>query len=72
VQTYVAAVAGLFLLGFAPPARADQQQDQSACMADAQVFCAQFIPDRVRVAHCLMANRRHISAPCRIALKRFK
>jgi hypothetical protein len=53
-------------------ARADDQQDQNACMADAQIFCGQFIPDRVRVAHCLMAQRRRISVACRIGLKRFK
>lgn len=63
----------LFWLVLAPmTARADKQQDQSVCMADAQIFCGQFIPDRVRVAHCLMANRRRISAPCRVALERFK
>jgi len=64
---------GLCWLALAPmAARADEQQDQNACMADAQTFCGQFIPDRERVAHCLIANRRRISAPCRIALKHFK
>ena len=52
--------------------RAETQQDQSACMLDAQTYCGQFIPDRERVAHCLMSNRRQISAPCRVALKSFK
>jgi hypothetical protein len=51
---------------------ADAQQDQSACMMDAQNYCGQFIPDRVRVAHCLMANRRHITPACRDAIRRFK
>jgi len=41
-------------------------------MADAQIYCGKFIPDRERVAHCLMANRRLISAACRTALKNFK
>jgi hypothetical protein len=41
-------------------------------MSDAQVYCGQFIPDRERVAHCLMANRRRISLGCRQALKHFK
>lgn len=60
-------------LMLAPTAgRAEEQQDQSACMMDAQTYCGQFIPDRVRVAHCLMANRRRISSECRVALKRFK
>jgi hypothetical protein len=51
---------------------ADQQQDQTACMSDAQTFCGQFIPNRERVAHCLMVNRRRISAACRVALRHFK
>jgi hypothetical protein len=64
------AILGLML---APAAsRADPQQDQDACMIDAQVFCSQFIPDRVRVAHCLQANRSRISPACRQAIKRFK
>jgi hypothetical protein len=41
-------------------------------MMDAQTYCGQFIPDRGRVAHCLMANRRRISPDCRTALKHFK
>ncbi len=64
---------GLFCLMLAPAgASADAQQDQSACMIDAQAFCGQFIPDRVRVAHCLIANRRRITPACREAVKRFK
>ena len=69
---------GLIWLGLVWPipasetARADQQQDQNACMTDAQVYCGQFIPDRVQVAHCLMANRQRISVACRVALKNFK
>lgn len=53
-------------------AKADAQQDQQACMQDAQVVCGQFIPDRERVAHCLIANRRKVSPACRAALKHFK
>ena len=41
-------------------------------MMDAQIYCGQFIPDRVRVAHCLMANRSKITPACREAIKRFK
>jgi hypothetical protein len=51
---------------------ADPQQDQEACMQDAQTVCGQFIPDRERVAHCLMANNRKISPACRAALRHFK
>ena len=66
----------LGLIALAPiAARADEQQakqDKQACMADAQTFCGQFIPDREHVAHCLIANRRRISVACRVALRRFK
>jgi hypothetical protein len=68
-------ITALALLGlFLTPAgaRADAQEDQSACMMDAQVYCGQFIPDRERVAHCLMANSSKITPACRQAIKRFK
>jgi hypothetical protein len=66
-------VLGLFCLAQAPgAATADPQQDQDACMMDAQTICGQFIPDRERVAQCLMANRHRISPACRAALKHFK
>jgi hypothetical protein len=64
---------GLLCLVLAPAgAKADAQQDQSACMMDAQVYCGEFIPDRVRVAHCLMANRSKITPGCREAIKHFR
>jgi hypothetical protein len=64
---------GLFCFALAPvAASADAQQDQDACMVDAQTVCGQFIPDRARVAHCLMVNSRRISQACRIALRHFK
>jgi hypothetical protein len=66
-------------LPFAPVAvmaneQQDQQdqQDRQACMIDAQTVCGQFIPDRERVAQCLMSNRSKISPECREALKHFK
>jgi hypothetical protein len=73
VHIRIAVALGLSWLALAPlAARADPQQDQNACMTDAEKFCGQFIPDRVRVAHCLMANRHRITPACREALKRFK
>lgn len=75
MATQIRILVGLSLcwLTLAPiAAQADEQQDQNACMTDAQVFCGQFIPDRERVAHCLMANHRRISVACRVALRRFK
>jgi hypothetical protein len=71
IRTFLAL--GLLCLSFAPvAANADQQQDQDACMQDAQTVCGQFIPDRERVAQCLMKNRGKISPACRTALKHFK
>ena len=69
----VSALACLCLIATGAAARADQQQeDQSACMMDAQTICKEFIPDRERVAHCLMAHRNRITPACRVALRRFK
>ena len=45
-----------------------EQQNQDACMNDAMEFCGQFVPDRERVAACLLSNRHRVSAPCRSAL----
>lgn len=72
MKFYVAAALTLSGLMFASvAARADAQQDKSACIMDAQTYCGQFIPDRVRVAHCLIANRRKISPACREAVRHF-
>jgi len=48
------------------------QDDHYACMSDAMTVCSQYIPDRERVARCLMANRNRVSAACRVALRHFK
>lgn len=73
MQIRILALVGLCWLVLAPmTARADEPGDKNACMSDAQVYCGQFIPDRERVAHCLMENRRRISLACRDALKHFK
>jgi hypothetical protein len=70
VKIYTAlALFGLILTPGA--AKADGQSDQLACMNDAMAFCGQFIPDRERVAACLISNRGHVSAACRTALTRF-
>jgi hypothetical protein len=56
-------------LAFVPSASyADAQQDQNACVNDAMNICSQFIPDRSRVAGCLMSNRNRISPSCRAQL----
>ena len=62
----------LICLGLtAVTSKADEQQDRQACMSDAMTVCGQFIPDRERVAACLMSNRSRISAECRTALTHF-
>jgi hypothetical protein len=63
----------LFFLMPAPAVvMADDQQDQDACFGDAQIICGQFIPDRERVAQCLLANRSRLTPKCREAVKHFK
>jgi hypothetical protein len=69
---FVLTVIGLGLGLSSLAAKADSQADQQACMQDAQVICGQFIPDRERVAHCLLAHRSRVSPACRAALKHFK
>jgi hypothetical protein len=53
------------------PAGAGAQEDQNACMNDALTVCSQFVPDRDRVASCLISNRSRISPACRMALTQF-
>jgi len=53
------------------PQYSESQEDKGSCMADAFAVCGRFIPDRERVAACLIANSGTISPACREALKRF-
>jgi hypothetical protein len=57
----------LFYLALIPSAAmaVDDQEARKACMMDALTVCAKFIPDRDRIAGCLMSNRERISAACR-------
>ena len=41
-------------------------------MQDAFSICGQFIPNRERVAACLISNRSRVSPACRSALTHFK
>jgi len=52
-------------------ATAGEQEDHAACMNDALTVCSQFIPDRERVASCLISNPTLISEACRTALLHF-
>ena len=64
----------LGLMGLVPApgvAKAGGHGDQMACMDDAVTICGQFIPDRERVAGCLISNRSNVSAACRSALTHF-
>ena len=51
-----------------PRYQQEQQESQDACMGDAMTLCGQFVPDRDRVAACLLSNRRRVSQPCRVML----
>jgi hypothetical protein len=62
----------LFCVALTPNrASADAQQDQTACLSDAVTVCGQYIPNRERVAACLLSNRNRISVACRSALTHF-
>jgi len=68
-MTAVLALALSTLVLASAAARADDdEQGRKACMVDALTVCAKFIPDRQRVADCLLANRERISEPCRVLL----
>jgi hypothetical protein len=72
MKTNAAFALALFCVSLAPAAAtATTQEDQRACMNDALTICAQFVPDRDRVAGCLVSNRSRISVACRIALNHF-
>jgi len=45
-----------------------EQQNQDACMADAMTICGQFVPDREKVAACLLSKKNRISLGCRMDL----
>jgi hypothetical protein len=57
---------------FSAPATADEQGGSQACLQYAFSMCGQFIPDRERVAACLISNRSRVSPACRSALSHFK
>jgi hypothetical protein len=67
----LAPVAGRTQSRESQPQYSQSQEDQGACMTDALAVCGQFIPDRERVAACLIANSGRISPPCAEAIKRF-
>ena len=72
MKIWVGMLFTVFLMSAPAAVMADPQQNQDACMMDATTICGQFIPDRERVAHCLMSNRSRITPACREAIKHFK
>jgi hypothetical protein len=52
-------------------ALAQSQEEQNACMNDAINICGHAIPDRGRVAACLVANVKRISNECRTVVQRY-
>jgi len=52
-------------------ASAETQDEQNACMSDAFSVCGHAIPDRDRVAACLVQNMNRISVPCRTVMQRY-
>lgn len=51
-----------------PPLTQGTPEERAACQADVQKYCERELPDVMRVAACLQANRQRISAACRQVL----
>jgi hypothetical protein len=47
------------------PALAETEAERQACTNDAQVHCADQIPDHDQVYYCLVRKVNTLSAPCR-------
>ena len=47
------------------PALAETDAERQACMNDAQVHCADQIPDRDQIYACLIRKVSTLSAPCK-------
>jgi hypothetical protein len=47
------------------PALAETDAERQACINDAQVYCADQIPDRDQVYACLIRKVSALSAPCK-------
>jgi hypothetical protein len=58
-------------LGAAGMATAQTADEQAACKDDAFRVCSSAIPDRDRVAQCLILNKDAISQACRTVMARF-
>jgi hypothetical protein len=47
------------------PALAESQEERMACTPDAQILCADEIPDRERVYSCLVRKVNDLSPACK-------
>ena len=65
------ALAVVFFTLVPAAASAETQNEQNACMGDAFSACGHAIPDRDRVAACLVQNMNRISVPCRTVMQRY-
>jgi hypothetical protein len=54
------------------PAAAYTQADVDACTPDAMRLCQHAIPDRNRVAQCLVKNKRQLGAACTVVFNRVR
>ena len=68
IQTSLAIAFFTFVPTFAS---AETQDEQNACMGDAFSVCGHAIPDRDRVAACLVQNINRISVACRVVMRRY-
>ncbi len=55
----------IIVMAAAWPALAETDAERQACMNDAQVHCADQIPDRDQVYACLIRKVNALSAPCK-------
>jgi hypothetical protein len=55
----------LIVMAASWPALAETDAERQACMNDAQVHCADQIPDRDQVYACLIRKVSTLSAPCK-------
>jgi hypothetical protein len=70
MKTIVAIAVALSLLSVS--AVAQTADERRACMGDAFRVCSDAIPDRDRVAACMIKNKSQLGAPCRAVIARYR
>lgn len=48
----------------------ESEEVRQACTPDAMRLCSEFIPDKAKITHCMMAKRRQLSAECLTAMRK--